>query len=549
MNKLNHNYLIPLYVSVALALGVLLGDSISRGFEKDKLQQQRQLVRDINNNKINSSKLYEVLSILDESYVDRIDKDSLFNSTINDLLHKLDPHTNYIPSKDVLRMRESIEGKFGGIGVRFFILRDTICVTNVIQNTPADNAGVKSGDRIIKIDSKPVAGVSITNEEVMAKLKGLEGSVVKFTVLRNKKSIDFQFDRGEIPLKSINCAYMLDEKTGYIQISQFSIPTYDEFIEASKDLLDNNMSSMILDLRNNGWGVMESAVRIVDEFLPENQLIVSANGKNFKPQNYFSSSSGILKNIPIVILINEYSASASEIVAGAIQDNDRGLVIGKQSFGKGLIQEDKKMSDGGKLRVTVARYYTPSGRCIQRPYEGKSYEDYINNHDRFLGSLNDSIKDSFPDSLKFKTVFKKRLVYGAGGIYPDIFIDYDSVPYSSFFINARLIGGFTAFAFDFLENRRSLWKTFNQFYGSTEIESFRVESFYRYCQEEYGLSFLEKDSPLNQKYIKNWIFAEIARQLWLDVGYYKIVNKEDHTINKALNFLSEGLQKYDILVY
>ncbi len=294
---------------------------------------------------------------------------------------------------------------------------------------------------------------------------------------------------------------------------------------------------------------MESAIRIVDEFLPENQLIVSANGKNFKPQNYFSSSSGILKNIPIVILINEYSASASEIVAGAIQDNDRGLVIGKQSFGKGLIQEDKKMSDGGKLRVTVARYYTPSGRCIQRPYEGKSYEDYINNHDRFLGSLNDSIKDSFPDSLKFKTVFKKRLVYGAGGIYPDIFIDYDSVPYSSFFINARLIGGFTAFAFDFLENRRSLWKTFNQFYGSTEIESFRVESFYRYCQEEYGLYFLEKDSRLNQKYIKNWIFAEIARQLWLDVGYYKIVNKEDHTINKALNFLSEGLQKYDILVY
>ena len=549
MNKLNHNYLIPLYVSVALALGVLLGDSISRGFEKNKLQQQRQLVKDINNNKINSSKLYEVLSILDESYVDRIDKDSLFNSTINDLLHKLDPHTNYIPSKDVLRMRESIEGKFGGIGVRFFILRDTICVTNVIQNTPADNAGVKSGDRIIKIDSKPVAGVSITNEEVMAKLKGLEGSVVKFTVLRNKKSIDFKFDRGEIPLKSINCAYMLDEKTGYIQISQFSIPTYDEFIEASKDLLDNNMSSMILDLRNNGGGVMESAIRIVDEFLPENQLIVSAKGKNFKPQNYFSSSSGILKNIPIVILINEYSASASEIVAGAIQDNDRGLVIGKQSFGKGLIQEDKKMSDGGKLRVTVARYYTPSGRCIQRPYEGKSYEDYINNHDRFLGSLNDSIKDSFPDSLKFKTVFKKRLVYGAGGIYPDIFIDYDSVPYSSFFINARLIGGFTAFAFDFLENRRSLWKTFNQFYGSTEIESFRVESFYRYCQEEYGLYFLEKDSRLNQKYIKNWIFAEIARQLWLDVRYYKIVNKEDHTINKALNFLSEGLQKYDILVY
>lgn len=528
MGENNRNFLIPIYISVALSVGVLIGDFMSRGLGKNKLQNLK-----------NANKLYEVLNILDQNYVDDINKDSLFLSTINDMLHKLDPHSNYIPSEEVLRMRESIEGKFGGIGVRFFILRDTICITNVIENTPASNAGLMSGDKITHVNSERVAGVSISNEDVMKRLKGQENTEVSLTVSRNKKKLDFKFNRGSIPLQTVNSSYMFDDSTGYIRIDQFSIPTYDEFMVSAKVLLDSKMKRLVLDLRNNGGGVMESAVKIVDEFLPEGQLIVSARGKNFKSQNIYSTGSALLKNIPLVILMNAYSASASEIVAGALQDNDRGVIVGNTSFGKGLIQEDRKMSDGSRLRVTVARYYTPSGRCIQRPYEGKSYEDYLLERRSQKTYGKESSNNTFPDSLKFETIYKKRPVFGGGGIYPDVIIELDTVPdslqFSAFFLNARLIGAFTAFSFDFLQKNHEKWRNFDEFKSDPTIINFNCDLFYSYCLDQYGLPFIERETAFNRETIKTWVKAELARQIWGDRGYFKIINKDDPFITKGLS--------------
>ena len=521
------NYLLPVYLSVALVLGGLIGHFTHRGVDGERLKNLEA-----------ANKIYEVLNILDQNYVDDINKDSLFNASINDLLHKLDPHSNYIPASQVARLKESIEGKFGGIGVRFFIYGDTICVTNVIENTPAFRAGLLSGDRIVKISGENVAGIGIQNETVMNLLKGVSGSEVELTVLRNNAEIPFKFNRGTVPISSIGCSYMLDSITGLIQIDQFSIPTHEEFRQAAKLLLSQSMKQLIVDLRNNGGGVMESAVRIVDEFLSEGQLIVSAQGKHFDTQNIYSTKAGMLENMPLVILINEYSASASEIVAGAIQDNDRGVILGKTSFGKGLIQEDQNMKDGSNLRVTVARYYTPSGRCIQRPYSDLSYEEYLKGGASSYNT-DDSIRNGFPDSLKFKTVYKKRTVYGGGGIYPDIYLERDTTLYSAFFLNARLVGAFTAFSFDYLRNKRQKWKNFSAFKSDAEITSFNVDSFYAFCEKEYRLFMLERETEANIKLLRKWIIAEIARQLWIENGFYQIMNETEPAVLKARQVLKK----------
>ena len=527
MTNKPQNYLIPIYLSIALVLGGLIGHFTHKGIDGERLKNLEA-----------ANKIYEVLNILDQNYVDEINKDSLFNASINDLLHKLDPHSNYIPADQVAQLKESIEGKFGGIGVRFFILRDTICVTHVIKNTPAQKAGVLAGDRIVKINGEIVAGVDIQNEAVMSLLKGGAGSEVKMTLLRKNKELPLRFKRGVIPVSSIGCAYMVDSITGLIQIDQFSIPTHDEFREAAQLLMSKNMKQLILDLRNNGGGVMESAVRIVDEFLNENQLIVSAQGKHFTTQKIFSTPAGSLKDIPLVVLINEYSASASEIVAGAIQDNDRGVIVGRTSFGKGLIQEDQALKDGSNLRVTVARYFTPSGRCIQRPYNGLSYEEYLSGGKPQVDSLG-SVLNRFPDSLTFQTVYKKRVVYGGGGIYPDSYVSEDSTFYSAFFLSARFAGAFTAFSFDYLKNKRSHWKTLEAFVADPSISQFNLDLFYRFCEKEFRLFRFEKENPSNVQILKKWIVAEMARQLWIENGFYQIMNATDKTVQIARKTLKE----------
>lgn len=523
-NNRSNNFLLPLYFALFLAAGIFIGDFMSRPLQGDKLK-----------NLENVQKLYEVMNILDEKYVDKIDKDSIFNSTINELLHKLDPHSNYIPASQVAQMKESIEGKFGGIGVRFFLLRDTICVSNVIPGSPSFSAGVIAGDKIIKINQKSVANVNIKTDDVMLQLKGEPGTPVSFTILRNKKLKVFNIKRGVIPVPTVTCSYMINQETGYILIEQFSVPTYQEFILASQKLKSQGMKKLILDLRGNGGGVMESAVSIVDEFLPSGRVIVSAKGRKFPEQKEIATGGGLLEDVKLAILINEYSASASEIVAGAIQDNDRGIIVGRASFGKGLIQEDRGMVDGSNLRVTVARYYTPSGRCIQKPYSGKSYEEYIADQDRFNERelRPDNIK-AMPDSLKFKTLIKKRTVYGGGGIYPDHYVKFDTVGMDLFYRACRIEGVFTSFSFDYLDGKRNSWSGLNDFISRFTVTDELIKKFYLFALKYYELHPIEKSNALTKNLLIKTIKSEIARQIWIEDGYYRIINMEDKEILLAL---------------
>ena len=518
------NYFLPLYFALFLAAGIFIGDFMSRPLEGEKLKNLEKV-----------EKLYDVMNILDEKYVDNINKDSIFDATINELLHKLDPHTNYIPSDQVARMKESIEGKFGGIGVRFFLLRDTICVSNVIPGSPSFAAGVLAGDKIIKINGKAVANVKINTDDVMSQLKGDPGTNVSFTVVRNKKPLTFSIKRGVIPVPTVTCSYMINAETGYVLIEQFSVPTHQEFIQAVQKLKRQGMKGLILDLRGNGGGVMEAAVSIADEFLPSGRLIVSAKGRKFPEQKEFAKAGGLLEDIKLAVLINEYSASASEIVAGAIQDNDRGIIVGRTSFGKGLIQEDRAMNDGSSLRVTVARYYTPSGRCIQKPYAGKSYEDYIRDQERFNErELQPNDLKKLPDSLKFKTLIKKRIVYGGGGIFPDFYVRFDTTGMDLFFRACRIEGVFTSFAFDYLSGKRNTWKSLLEFQQQFVVNDAVLKSFYEFSAKYYKLNVYEKPNKSAKNLLIKTIKSEIARQIWIEEGYYRVVNSDDKEINTAL---------------
>jgi carboxyl-terminal processing protease len=386
------NYTLPVLLALFLCIGLWLGSELSKpinsfgGSNADEVQ-----------------KLEDILRLLDERYVDKINKDSIFESTISEMLHKLDPHSNFIAAKDMKAVNESINAKFGGIGVRFLLLRDTICVSNVMENSPSLIAGVKSGDKIIEVDGKKMTGKKITNDKVMSSLKGDEGTFVKVKVLRKNEKIDIKIRRGAIPIKTVTCAYMVNSKVGYILIDQFSIPTADEFRQAAMSLKQRGMKELILDLRGNGGGVLSAATDIADEFLKEGLTILKTKGRKTKEEIYKSKSGGILENTKTVVLINSSSASASEILAGALQDNDRAIIVGRRSFGKGLVQEDRKLRDGSNLRITIARYYTPSGRCIQRPYKG-SYEDYMEDEERFAnGELYKQDIIIYIPSLKYKT--------------------------------------------------------------------------------------------------------------------------------------------------
>ena len=529
MEQNKRSYLLPVLLAFAMAIGLFLGNWLTPPKEANGYSEES----------MKYEKLNDVLEVLDRKYVDDVNGNDLFEQTIEDMLHRLDPHSNYISAKDLKRVNEDIQGKFGGVGIRFFIIRDTVCVTNVLPNSPSMRAGVKAGDKILKVDNTPIAGKNITNARVMELLKGQEGKKVDLSLLRagaiNKKTVI----RGSIPVESVSASYIIRGSIGYIKIDRFSIETAREFRTAVYELKSKGMKQLILDLRNNGGGVLSCATEIADEFFRADVPLLKTKGENVGERTYSSTAYGNLKDVKLAVLINSNSASAAEILAGAIQDNDRGVIIGRRSFGKGLVQEDVRLRDGSNLRLTIARYYTPSGRCIQKPYNGDIEDYYSDQMVRYdNGEMYEVDSSYFVDSLKFTTP-QGRTVYGGGGIMPDVFVPADSSGSSWYLSELRMTPAFTTFAFDFVQNKRNKWSSVRQYRSSFFVTDAVLDRFVNFAKSEYGIQVRNDEIQHSKSRIKRILKGEIARQIWVEQGYYQVVNPEDNEVQKAVQLVSK----------
>lgn len=507
--------------------------------------------------RLNSLKFEEILTYVDRMYVEDVDSEELTDYAITMMLEKLDPHTSYISKADVKDANQRIDGNFVGVGVRFQILKDTLIVVEAIPGGPSEKLGIRAGDKIIKIENNLVAGIGLKNSDVRSKLLGDLGTKVKVEIQRrdSKKLLSFTITRDKIPLNSVDCAYMVTPKTGYIKLNSFSRPTMDEIQSAMVILKAQGMENLILDLQNNGGGLLYTARDLADEFLEANKLVVYSEGKHQPRTELKTDRVGSWEKGRLVVLINENSASASEIVSGAVQDWDRGLIVGRRTFGKGLVQRPIPLSDGSELRLTVARYYTPTGRWIQKPYS--DLEAYRNDYmDRYLhGEFynQDSIK-KFPDSLKYVTKIQKRTVYGGGGIMPDVFVPMDTVGFSDYFRDLVRGGHFNPFALTYVEKNRA---TLKKAYPNLEVYKAEfntdqkfMDSFFKYVKaEQPDLEFNEAQYLESEALIKIRLKAILAQDLFGTSAFYEVYNQTDDILLKAIEiiesdqYLNAGLAK------
>jgi carboxyl-terminal processing protease len=527
-NKFNSkHYLFPLFIASILTIGILTGYYLHKPAAAPNYFVYS-----------GKDKLSEVFDYIKKLYVDTVDNARLEDAAIVAMLDSLDPHSLYVPAEELKQMNEPLEGKFSGIGVQFSLQNDTIVVVKTILNGPSEKIGILAGDRIIKINDTLYAGQSITNDVVMKKLKGKKGSKVKVGILRQGVAglIDFVITRDEIPLNSVDVAYMLNDHTGLIKISEFSRRTAEEFVNASKGLIKKGMTKLIIDLRDNGGGFLNAALEIADEILSDGKLIVYTEGKASPRRDVYATRKGSLENTEIVILINEWSASASEIVAGAVQDNDRGIIIGRRSFGKGLVQQQLDLSDGSALRLTIARYYTPSGRSIQKPYTSADKDDYFHDlvkryeHGEFFEV--DSIQ--FSDSLKYFTT-SGRVVYGGGGIMPDIFVPHDTMDISTYYSMVVNKGLVYKFAFNYADkNRPELYKykTVNTLENYLDSKNL-LHEFVLFAEKE-GIERNDTGINKSKTLLITLIKANVARNVLDNEGFYPIIGRIDATLKKAM---------------
>lgn len=529
----NSKVWLPLLFACVLVVGILVGLKINQ-----PVSSPRSLFsfRTGQFNKIN-----DVMNYINQEYVDTVNQKTLVENTIEDILHNLDPHSAYIPAEDLQAVNEPLEGNFDGIGIEFHIQEDTIMVVTAIAGGPSEQLGIMSGDRIVKIDGKNAAGIKINNQQVMQQLRGPGGTRVKVSIFRRGKAklIDFTITRGKIPIYSIDVSYMLDKKTGYIKVSHFADHTYDEFVDAFMKLKENGMQNLVLDLRGNPGGYLKSAIQLADEFLAEKKLIVYTEGRSRPRENYYATSRGFFEKGKLIVMVDEGSASASEILAGAVQDWDRATVVGRRSFGKGLVQEQSAFPDGSAIRLTIARYYTPTGRSIQKSYIG-GYVDYENELlKRYQGgelSSTDSIR--FVDSLKYTTP-GGHIVYGGGGIMPDVFVPIDTSGTSEFYLQANGNGWITQFAYDYVDNNRQALKqytTFDAYKKSFVIHEDLYQKFVAYAVKN-GVKKDEKGTRTSEKVIRLQLKALIARQIWKNDGFYPVIHEQDKGIAKALELM------------
>jgi carboxyl-terminal processing protease len=526
---------LPLIIALAIVAGILIGRQMKQPLPGNKFLfsfKQNQF-----------SKINDIINYINDEYVDTVNDKELVESAIRAMLQDLDPHSTYIPAEDLKAYTEPLEGEFDGIGIEFHIQDDTIMVVAAVSGGPSEQLGIQSGDRIVNVEGKNVAGIGVRNEDVLKMLRGKRGTKVNISVLRKgvDKMIDYNITRDKIPIISVDAGYMITKDIGYIRIGQFGANTYEEYRDAFMSLSEKGLKKLILDLRDNPGGYLQTAIKIADEFLPENKLIVYTKGKSRPHENYLATHRGFFEEGDMVVLIDEGSASASEIVAGALQDWDRATIIGRRSFGKGLVQEQSSLPDGSALRLTIARYYTPTGRSIQKPYTG-GYSEYV--HELFdrqaHGELENSDSIHFADSLKFTTPGGKT-VYGGGGIMPDVFVPLDTSFVSSFYSDAFSKGILGQFAYDYVDQNRKTIESYKDFEKFNQAFSFSDEDYKKFVKYAYtkGVAKDDNGAKRSSERIKLTLKALIARQFWKGEGYWHVINSRDNTVVKAVEVLNK----------
>ena len=533
MNMKKSNRFMPLIMAVCVIIGIMIGSFYANHFSGNRL------------NIINSgsNRLSNLLHLIDDQYVDKVNIDSLVDVAIPQILADLDPHSVYISAKDAQAVADDLKGSFSGVGIEFTIRKDTIHVQNVVKNGPAQRAGILAGDKIVSVDGKPFVGKIVTNEEAMRRLKGPKDTKVKLGVMRyGQKAVKyFTVTRGDIPQKSITATYMLDKNTGYIKVKSFGETTYPEMLIALAKLSQEGFTNLVIDLRDNTGGYMNSAIQMANEFLPKNKLIVYTIGRKSPRQDFPSDGHGSYQKIPLVVLINEGSASASEIFARAMQDNDRATIIGRRSFGKGLVQQQLSFPDGSMIRLTIARYYTPSGRCIQKPFTAGDNKDYEEDlltryqHGEFFSQ--DSIKHHGP---AYHTSIG-RTVYGGGGITPDIFVAEDTLGMTSYYKQAAMSGLILQYAFTYTDNNRPKLNTYKDMMSLSKylVSQNTVEQFAAYADHN-GLKRRNLMIRKSHKLLERFINSRIIYNMLDDEAWTEYINADDPAIAKALSVFREN---------
>lgn len=532
--KNNSTRFIPFLLAICLIAGIAIGTFYANHFSGNKLG-----IINTSSNKLNA-----LLRIIDDQYVDTVNISDLVEEAMPQILSELDPHSSYIPAKDLEAVTADLKGSFSGIGIQFTIQNDTIHVNSVIQGGPSEKVGLMAGDRIVEVDDSAFVGKIVTNEEAMKRLKGEKGSKVKLGVYRpgEKELLHFTVVRGNIPVKSIDAAYMINDKVGYVKVNKFGETTYPELLIALAKLGQKNCEGLIIDLRGNTGGYMAAAIQMVNEFLPNNRLIVYTQGRKSPREDYNSNGTGSNQKMPLVVLVDEGSASASEIFAGAIQDNDRGTIIGRRSFGKGLVQQPIEFSDGSAIRLTIARYYTPSGRCIQKPYEkGKESEYELDlltryEHGEFFSA--DSIKQNETE------VYHTRLgrpVYGGGGIMPDIFVPQDTTGMTSYFRMAANRGLIIRYTFEYTDQNRS---TLQKYDTPEKMEEYlkkqNLLNTFAAWAEKKGLKRRNNLMAKSRQLFEISLYGNIIYNMLGMEAYVEFLNETDKTVLKAVEILEKG---------
>lgn len=534
MNKAKNPIVwMPLVIAIAIVFGIYVG--------RDNYIEQSNYSTP---STLGTNKIDYLLQLIDKEYVDTVEVYDLIEDVLPKIMDELDPHSEYIPAKDLESLNEQLEGSFSGIGIQFSILEDTVMVVGIVSGGPSEKVGVLAGDRIVTVGDSAFVGKDINNERVMKTLRGIKGSEITIGIKRDTSSevLDFTIVRDDIPDNSVDVAYMHDSNKGYMRISKFGKRTYEEMLNALAKLKQQGAESFIIDLRGNSGGYMDAAINMVNEFLPKGSLIVYTEGKAYPRSEAVSNGYGAFQQVPMVVLVDEFSASASEIFAGAIQDNDRGTIVGRRSFGKGLVQQQIPFSDGSAVRLTISRYYTPSGRSVQKEYTLGKEEDYNQDFiNRFLhGELDvqDSIKQN--DSLRYETM-GGRIVFGGGGIMPDVFVPRDTVGVSSYLNEVVNKGLIYQFAFDYADKHRA---ELSQYSTTEAMEKYLksqpiLDQFVNYATTK-GVKKRPHYINISRNVMTYQLHASIARHTLGDAAFYAIFMQDDPTLKKAVNILEQG---------